>query len=257
MDGKALMLEEEVSHGVFRKYFEHLNTFDRGAFIDKRTYKHKGALLLKADDVHLMALEDSVKSRVYEGLHPLFNSGKFEHLVFEDAAHRIAGTGSLGLNRYCVLCYSKKKGKRYLVDVKEARNSCLNQHIKVKQPRFRNEAERVNRIGYIMQFNSPAYSATTNIDGKWYVVKEMQLLDDKMALTKLDNDFGSFSAMAKQMAVLMAYAHIRSSGHYGASTIDDLKRFAEKKQWQKDILDLCGVLAKKNNKYYKEFMKVM
>jgi len=33
-------------------------------------------------------------------------------------------------------------------------------------------------------------------------------------------------------------------------------RFAEKSQWQKDIIEVSGELARKNNKYYKEFTKV-
>lgn len=256
LSGKALMLEAEVAHGRFKEYFERLRTFDREAFIAKRTYKQKGALLLKQDNVHFMQLDDSRKAKVYEGLSPLLGSGRFTHFVFEDVAFRIAGTGSLGLERYGVLCYSKKKGKHYLLDVKEARESCYSDHINVKQPRFRNEAERVNMTGYLMQFNSPAFSSSVYFDGKWYIVKELQPMTDRMSLADFDNDFGTMSAVARQMAVLMAYAHIRSSGHLGSSTADDLKRFAEKKQWQKDIIDLSVVLAKKNAKYYKEFTKV-
>jgi len=254
--GKALMLEPEVAHGEFKKYFEHLNTFDREAFIAKRTYKQKGALLLKPDNVHFMALDDSRKAKLYEGLSPLLEMSRFRHFVFEDAAFRIAGTGSLGLERYCILCFSKKKGKHYLVDVKEARTSCYSSLLKTKQPRFGNEAERIITAGYLMQFNSPAFTSFVNIEGKWFVVKELQLLEDRMSLTDFNNDFGLLSEVAKEMAVLMAYAQLRSSGHLGSSTADDLRRFADKKQWQKDVIDLSGELAKKNNKNYREFSKI-
>ena len=47
-----------------------------------------------------------------------------------------------------------------------------------------------------------------------------------------------------------------SSGHLGASTADDLRRLAKKKQWQKDIIEVSGELAKRNNKYYNEYLKV-
>ena len=254
--GKALMLEAEVAHGVFKKYFERLNTFDRESFIAKRTFKHKGALLLKPDNIHLMALDDSRKAKVYEGLSPLLEVSRFRHFVFEDAAFRIAGTGSLGLERYCVLCYSKKRGKHYLIDVKEARESCYSGLVKIKQPRFKNEAERINNVGYLMQFNSPAFLSTVYIDDKWYVVKELQLMEDRMSLEGFGTDFRLLSEVAIEMAVLMAYAQIRSSGHLGASSADDLRRFADKKQWQKDIIEVSGELARKNNKYYREFMKV-
>jgi len=254
--GKALMLEAEVAHGKFKKYFDQLRTFDREGFITKRTYKHKGALLLKPDNIHFLQLDDSRKAKIYEGLAPLLDSGRFQHFVFEDVAFRIAGTGSLGLERYCVLCFSKKKGKHYLIDIKEARASCFSKLIKVKQPRFANEADRVNKTGYLMEFNSPAFASSVFIDNKWFMVKELQPLADRMSLQDFDNDFSSLAAVAREMAVLMAYAHIRSSGHLGASNADDLKRFADKKQWQKDIIELSGDLAKKNAKYYREFTKV-
>ena len=138
--GKALMLEEQVAHGAFKKYFEHLNTFDRQSFVAKRTYKDKGALLLKPDGQHFMALDADRKTEVYRGLSPLLDTARFQHLVFADAAFRLAGTGSLGLQRYCALCFNKKKGKHYLIDIKEARKSCFSGLIKTKQPRFRNEA---------------------------------------------------------------------------------------------------------------------
>jgi uncharacterized protein (DUF2252 family) len=252
---KALMLEGEVAHGEFKKYFERLDTFDRESFINKRTYKQKGALLLKSDNVHLMQLDDDRKAAVYEGLGPLLEINRFRHFVFVDAAFRLAGTGSLGLERYCVLCYSKKKGKHYLLDIKEARASCYSDFVKIKQPRFKNEAERIITTGYQMQFNSPAFTSAVSIGNKWFVVKELQFLEDRMSLDSFGKDFGTLSEVAMEMAVLMAYAQIRSSGHMGASTADDLRRFADKRQWQEDIIELSGDLAKRNNKYYKEFME--
>ncbi len=255
--GKALMLEEEVAHGEFKKYFEQVSTFDHDAFIAKRTYKEKGALLLKIDDVHFMALSDSRKSAIYEGVKKLLdNNDRFRHLVFQDAAFRIAGTGSLGLERYCVLCYSKKKGKHYLIDIKESRPSCYSSDIKIKQPKFRNDAERTNLIAYMMQFNAPAFMASVDIDGIWFRVRELQRVADKMTLADFGTDFSSFIAVARQMAVLIAYAHIRSSGHMGSSTADDLKAFAKKKQWQQDIIELSSTLAAKNIKYYQQYLKV-
>jgi uncharacterized protein (DUF2252 family) len=252
--GKVLMLEPQVAHGEFKKYFEHLETFDRQEFIAKRTYKHKGALLLKPDNEHFIAIDDKTKEKVFKAVSPLLGKGKFEHLVYEDAAYRIAGTGSLGLTRYCVLCYSKKKGQHYLIDIKETRRSCHRGYVKVKQPRFKNDAERVNMAGFLMQFNSPAFMATLKMDGLWYQVKELQLVADKMDLTELADDFSSFSAVATEMAVLMAYAHLRASGHLGASSADELMAFAEKKHWHEAVLDASVAIAKRNSRYYKDFV---
>ncbi len=256
-DGKALMLEPQVAHGEFKKYFEQVTSFDRQVFVSKHTYKHKGALLLKPDNIHFMELDDSRKAKIYEGVKTLLdNDPHFQHLIFQDAAFRIAGTGSLGLERYCVLCYSKKKGKHYLIEIKEARQSCYTGLIKIKQPNFKNEAHRVNKAAYMMQFNSPAFMSSVNIDNKWFIVHEMQRVSDKMTLADFGIDFSAFSAVAREMAELIAYAQLRSSGHMGASSADDLMRFAKKKQWQKDIIEVSSDLARKNNKYYNEYIKV-
>jgi len=257
VEGKALMLEPRVAHGEFKKYFEQVENFDSKSFVAKHTYKHKGALLLKPDNIHFMELDDVRKAKIYESVKGLLDkSPGFEHLIFQDVAFRIAGTGSLGLERYCVLCYNKHKGKHYFIDVKQARQSCFSKFIKTKQPVFKNEADRTIKAGYIMQFNSPAFMSTLNIEGNWFVVKELQRVTDKMALVDFGTDFSALSAVACEMAVLMAYSQIRSSGHLGADTADDLKRFARKNQWQKDIIELSGELARKNNKYYKEYLKV-
>jgi uncharacterized protein (DUF2252 family) len=251
--GKALMLEQEVARGEFKKYFERLNTIDRAVMIDKRTYKNKGALLLKVDNVHAAALDDERKIKIYASMSRLLKNGRFEHLVYEDAVFRLAGTSSLGMERYCVLCFNKKKGKHYLIDIKEARSSCYKGVLKIRQPAFKNEAERVKMIGYTMQFNSPAFLSTVKIDNKWFLVRELQRAEDRMSIDDFDDDFGLLSEVAREMAVLIAYAHIRSSGHMGAATADDLARFVDKKQWQRDIVEISGELAKRNNKYYREF----
>lgn len=254
--GKALMLEQEVAHGEFRKYFERLSTFDRQAFIAKRTTKKKGVLQLKPDNIHFITVNDEQKNKIYHALAPLMDTSHFRHLVFEDAAERIAGTGSLGQERYGVLCYSNKKGKHYLIDVKEARQSCYKNLVKIKQPRFKNEAERINMVGYLMQFNSPAFIASVQMDRKWFRVRELQLTEDRMDLAHFGTDFGLLSEVAAEMAVLLGYAHIRSSGHLGASTADELMDFAGRNQWQRDIIELSGELAKRNNKYYQQFMNI-
>ncbi len=254
---KASVMEAALAHGEFHHFFDHMSTVDRDEFIGKRTAKVKGAMQLKIDDIHFKQLDEEHKMALFESLSPLLGSqSRFSHMVFEDAAHRIAGTGSLGLNRYCILFFCKKKGKRYMIDVKESRNSCYVDLVNVKQPRFKNEAERIITAGYIMQFASPAFLSPLKIDDKWYVVKEMQALSDKMSLEHFKNDFGKLTEVAQEMSRLMAYAHLRSSGNFGASSTDELVAFAEKKQWQKEIIDVSGVLAIKNEKYFKAFSKL-
>ena len=253
--GKALMMEQEVAHSVLKKYFKQLQHRNREDFIMKHTVSKKGKLLLKCDGLHFLPVNDETRNSIYASLNDLLKTNKhFSDLEFNDVAFRIAGTGSLGLSRYCVLCYSKSKGKHYLIDIKEARTSCYKKLISTKQPSFENEAERIVYAEWVMQFCPSAFLSTMSIDNKHYVVKELQPVIDKLSITQFKDDFRAFTAATLQMAPLIAFAHLRSSGYKGASTADDLISFANQKKWQKNILSLCYTLAEKNNKYYEEFL---
>ncbi|MBS1690340.1 MAG: DUF2252 family protein [Bacteroidetes bacterium] len=252
--GKAFMMEQEVAHSVLKKYFKQLQRRNREDFIMKHTVSKKGKLLLKCDGMHFLPVNDETRNNVYVSLNNLLKANKhFSDLEFNDVAFRIAGTGSLGLSRYCVLCYSKSKDKHYLIDIKEARVSCYKKNA-IKQPSFDKEAERIIYAEWVMQFCPPAFLSAMLIDNKYFVVKELQPVIDKLSITKFNNDFKAFTAAALQMAPLIAFAHLRSSGYKGASTADDLIAFAGSKKWQKNILSLCSTLAERNNRYYHEFL---
>lgn len=254
--GKALMMESEVAHGVLKEYFDNLNNRDRQSFILDHTTKQKNKISLKYDGTHFLPIEATKKDEIYSGLKELLKqNAHFADLKFEDAAFRVAGTGSLGLQRYCVLCYNKLKDKYYLIDVKEARKSCYGKLVDIKQPKFKNEAERVIRTEYIMQYNAPDFMATARINKKWFIIKELQPLADKLSLKEFDNNFSAFTDAATSMAPLIAYAQLRSSGHNGAATAEDLMRFAGKKQWRKDLVEVSAHLADCNAKYYNTFVK--
>ncbi len=253
---KAMLMQPAVAKGEFRHFFEAMSTLDRVDFIKQRTQKQKGALLINTDEIRYKALDKDHKLELYESLATLLKAHPaFSEMVFEDAAIRIAGTGSLGLNRYAALLFSRKKGKHYMLDIKATRPSCNNVLTSFKQPRFKNEAERIICAGYLMQYSAPAFMVPHKIADKWYVVKELQPISDKIAVSSFNNDFSRLAEVAVEMAKLLAYAHLRSSGQIGASSADELVKFAAKKQWQKDIIELSGALAKKNDQYYKAFCK--
>lgn len=254
--GKALMMEQELAKGVLKDYFQRVAARDRQSFIAKHTTKQNGKIVLKEDHEHFFPIDKKLKKEIIAGIKPLLKTNKhFSGLQLLDAAFRIAGTGSLGLQRYCVLCYNDKTEKYYLIDVKEARRSCYRNVADIKQPKFQNEANRIIYTEYTMQFNTASFLASVRIENKWFVVKEMQPVIDKMTLTDFKEDFASFREVAIDMAPLIAYAHLRSSGHHGASTADDLMGFAHKQQWQDDVLTLSAELAAYNNHYYKAFLK--
>ncbi len=253
---KAMLMQPAIAKGEFRHFFESMSTLDRNSFIQQRTKKQKGTLLINTDGTRYSPLDEARKLELYESLAPLLKAHPaFAEMVFEDAAFRIAGTGSLGLNRYAALLFSRKKGKHYMLDIKATRTSCNSVLTTFKQPKFKNEAERIISAGYLMQYSAPAFMVPYKIADQWYVVKELQPTNDKIAVSTFNSDFSRLAEVVIEMAKLLAYAHLRSSGNFGASTADELVKFAGKKQWQKDVIELSGTLAKKNDQYYKTFSK--
>ncbi len=253
--GKALMMERDIAHGQLKKYFDQLNNRNRTSFIAKHTIEKDGKLILRNDE-KLHPIDEKQKKAIIKSLKYLLrHDAHFSNLEFEDVAFRIAGTGSLGLQRYCVLCYHAKRGKHYLIDIKQARESCYKSILPINQCKFKDEAERINFIGQIMQFNAPGFLTSIEIYNVWYVVKELQPVIDKMTLEDFNNDFPGFKNVAIEMAPLIAYAQLRSSGRKGSSTADELITFAEKQQWQKNIIELSGELANNNSRYYKQFLE--
>ena len=255
--GKALMMEQEVAHKILKNYFEQLQHRDREKFVASHTQKVKGSLEIKIDDTRFLPIAVERKKEINVALKYLLkNNNRFSDLSIEDTAFRRSGTGSLGLERYAVLCFDSKKGKHYFIDIKEARQSSCSLMSKIKQPKFNNEAERVIYANWVMQFCPQDFLAAMQIKKDWFIVKELQPQIDKMTLESFDNNFSTLTEAALEMVPLMAYAQLRSAGYKDTSTPDQLMLFAKKKQWQQDIIDVCGKLANKNDKYYKEFTHI-
>ena len=255
--GKALLMEKETAHGKLRKYFEQLESRNREDFIASRTENKNGKVVLKIDDKKLLPLKDELKFELFLSLKTFFKHEKmFRDLEFIDAAFRIAGTGSLGLQRYAILCFNKKKNKHYLIECKQSRASCYTKLVQTNQPKFKNEAERIIFVQNIMQFYSPDFLHSFSFQKKNFVVKELQPTADKLALVDFKTNFNSLQEVALEMAELMAYAQLRSCCRSGSSSADELISLANKNKWQKKIPAICFEIATRNEKYFHEFLKI-
>jgi uncharacterized protein (DUF2252 family) len=79
-----------------------------------------------------------------------------------DVARRIAGTGSLGVERYVILVEGRgSPNSNALLDLKIAQPSALAPYVKQKQPRWHSAAERVVAVQQRLQAASPARLAST------------------------------------------------------------------------------------------------
>ncbi len=99
-----------------------------------------------------------------------------------DGVFRLAGTGSVGIERYAFLLKSLNKTgfKFILLDMKEATPSSLAPHIAARQPAWRSEADRVISAQRRMQNRCPALLSTTTFRGKSFIMQEMQPVKDSI-----------------------------------------------------------------------------
>ncbi len=102
-----------------------------------------------------------------------------------DVARRIAGTGSLGLDRYVILVEGKgSPDGNYLLDLKQALPSTLVPHLKLEQPTWPSEAHRVVSLQRRLQAVSIAFLHPVMLDDNPFTLRAMQPAEDRVALAE-------------------------------------------------------------------------
>ena len=255
---KALMMEREVAKGLMRDFFDQVSQQSREAFIDRITRKNGKKLHFHIDDVHNKktgkALHDDLIKWFEKEFH---NTDRLSDMKVLDCAHRIAGTGSIGCERYMLLVYDRRRDKNYVLDMKEARPSSLRGHVAIKQPKWDNEAERIVSIQDRMQFCAPALLRAVSFQKKWFVLRELQPVQDKMNLMECKGRMNKLDDILTPMAEITAYAHLRGSGRQSASTADELADAVSKTKWIKHMYEISHDLSVQIRKDYLDFRAYM
>lgn len=235
--GKALAIEKETAKGLLKEFLVTVATRSEKQMVQARTVMVKGKLALRLDGLKFLALTSElrkqVKTALADWLEGRYGKNSFKVL---DVAGRIAGTGSVGLQRYVVLVLKKETGNYHLIDIKEARPSSVQPYLKIKQPAWASEAERIIQLQSRMTYVIPAWLHTLNFRDVSFVVKELQPVQDKMDLALCKGKKKKLADILDTMARLNAAAQLRSAGRQGSSNADDLIKFAaDATQWQKKL----------------------
>ena len=170
-----------------------------------------------------------------------------------DAGLRIAGTSSLGLERYIVLAENKNTKDLCLVDIKAAHSSSVIAYIKNKQPVWSCEAQRVLTSQKMLQYQSQASLGIIQDGAKSFVIKELQPSEDKMDIDLLKGNLKELERVTDTLAQLTASAHLRGSGRQGAAITDELIAFAGETNWPKILLAYTENYTAVIKQFYKDF----
>ncbi len=244
LSGKALWVERETSQGMIKELFDKLQDRKRKNFLDGRTeLKH---------DQRWFTLDGKKSLPVTESQHRLItrfmkqfaaNQSQPEFYKVLDIARRIAGTGSLGVERYIILVEGKgSPDHNYLLDLKQTRPSSIAKHLEAIQPKWANDAERIVTLQKRMQAISVAFLFPEVIDGQAYVLQALQPSEDRVPLEK-HHHLDDLIRVIATMGQCVAWAQLRSAGRQGSAIADELIEFATKKKWPLNLLDASYDLA--------------
>ena len=237
--GKARWIERETAQGLVRQLLDSLKGRSRVDFLDRRTERKRRRRVIRCDGRHALPASDAQRARVTELINE-FASEQPDPPFFNvlDVARRIAGTGSLGVDRYVILVEGKgSPDGNYLLDLKRALPSALEPHLKIEQPKWPSQAHRIVALQRRMQAVSMAFLHPIARENSSYFLRGLQPSEDRVALDAPNTELAQIEGVLQEMGRMLAWAQLRSSGRQGSAIADELIDFgASRETWQKELL---------------------
>ena len=254
-EGKAHWLEREIAQGLVRQLLENSRKRTTTAFLDLRTRIVGGKRRITLDCKHALAAGSAAKTRVRKFMRE-WSAKQTDPEAFKvvDVARRIAGKGSLGVERYVILVQgSGSPNGNYLLDLKQARPSALAAHCRIRQPRWNNEAQRVVATQRLIQAVSPVLLEDATIGKTPFVLRVLQPVEDKIDLDNEKVTFEELHELMQSLGKIVAWGELRSCGRGGASSVDELIRYWGKPKRMKGVLRLAQWCAARTESQWKEY----
>lgn len=253
--GKAKTVEKETAKGLVKDLLESLKKRNRADFLDKRTQEKKGKRRLIVDNKRIIpataAEQENVEKLIKNWHHTTNQNADFYQIL--DIQKRIAGTGSLGLERYIILVEGNgSPDENYLLDFKETQSSSLQPYLPVSQPQWETPAKRVVAIQQRLQGTSRALLEAINDSDKSYLLRELQPEEDAVNLQAWDGKLGRLQKLIQTMAEVTAWDQLRSGGRQGSAIADELINFGQS-SWHNSILEYAVYYSQKVNQDFQEF----
>lgn len=228
-DGSEGAVDRDTADGPVRDLLATLKQRKKTQFLDSRTMRKGRVRAIRCDGTHALEATAAQKKRV-TALIDGYAAGTGRPGSFRvlDVARRIAGTGSLGVDRYLVLVEGDGgPAGNDLLDFKLAPRSSLAGLVKTRQPRWPSQAHRVVALHQRMQAAAPAFLGHVGSGKASYVLRELQPGEDRLALTDKDVSADDRESALRQMAQgggVGASAQLRAAGLGHRRRPDRLRR---------------------------------
>jgi uncharacterized protein (DUF2252 family) len=260
--GKPLWIERETSVGLVNELLTNLQGRERADFLDKRTTRKAHRRSLIVDGVKALPASEAQRKAVIEFMAG-FAAAQPKPNFFDviDVARRIAGTGSLGVDRYVVLVEGKGSSNgNYLLDIKEAKPSALVPRLAqsgIKQPEWKDEASRVVAVQNLMQAADRALLYPVQLDGQSCILKRLQPSEDRVSIGEWGKKLDRLKEVVATMGRILAWDQLRASGRSGAASADELSAYALRTDWTPEMLEATNRMALLTRQQWQAFAQVL
>ncbi len=237
--GKSYWVERETAQGLVRSLLVDLRTRKRPGFLDTRTVLKGKRRVLRTDGANALPASKNQRACIANFMAEFAKTQpnpEFYSVI--DVARHVAGTGSLGVDRYVILVTGKgSPDANYLLDLKQALPSALARRAKVEQPRWASEADRVVSVQRRMQAVSGAYLHSVLLAEESFVLRALQPSEDRVTLHAPRQSTAEIERLIMTMGRLAAWAQLRASGRNGSALADALVDFGTRRKWRGKLLE--------------------
>jgi uncharacterized protein (DUF2252 family) len=255
--GKADYIEAAMARGIICDFLTGVAKRKQRIILAKKANLRKKRVQIVIDNPKHFKLKRTTKQALMEHVTAWLKVDEHSPYNYKvvDGVFRLAGTGSVGIERYAFLLKSlNETGYKYiLLDMKEAAPSSLSPFITTPQPSWRSEGDRVISAQRRMQNRCPALLSTSTFREKSFIMQEMQPTKDSINFRLLRDRYRDMYRVIDSMAMLTASAQLRSSGQDGSATTDELKKFGLTEGWQEAVLEYAARYSMVVKEYYEAF----
>ncbi len=254
-EGHARWVERDTASGAVAALLEGLRGRKRVDHLDRRTVLEgrSGKRRLLTDGRHALPAAPEDRERVLR-FFERFAKASERPAFFRplDVARRVAGTGSLGVERWVVLVHGKgSPDGHYLVDLKAVRPATLRKRSPCRQPDWADDAERVVTLQQRLQAIPCAFLQAVQVEGRPFVLRALQPSEDRVALDRLSK--AELPGFVRTLAQCTAWAQLRSAGRQGSANADELVDFGRRRKWRTALLDAARECAAQSEAAWRVF----
>ena len=261
-EGKAYWMGADMAPSVIEAMLSRKTHVQRKELLDERTVldKDKQRRSLKIDNKKAKPISAQQRKKVTEFIES-FAAQQPNPQFFKllDVAQRIAGKGSLGIERYVLLVEGKgSPDGNYLLDLKKSLPSSLNPYVIWEQPKWSSEADRIVSIQKRFQAMPTAFLHSVTIGKDSFVLRELQSTQsptDHLKIEKWDDKLSKSEQLMRSLGQIVAWSHLRTSGRQGSAIADQLIDFVSKTKWKTELMEYAKAYSQQVHRDWQEFCK--